>query len=239
MKPIIILENPKYQGNVGMICRLVANFNLEPLRIIGEKISFTEELNWMAYNSNFEIERIQYFENLLEARKDIDLVFGTGMIKGKNRGEILSLSDLNSKISNSTKKIAVLFGREDKGLSNFSVDNSDYMIDFSLSEKQPSMNLSNSVAYVMGYYFNQDKNDVSNSKKSQILPTGINKLLEGIFDKIELSKFHNRKNLGLKRLRKILENGIENNHDSNFLFKIFENINFKMDTINEKNSKSI
>ncbi len=232
MKPIIILENPKYSGNVGMICRLVANLDLEPLRIIGNKLESKDEMEWMAYNSKFELDKIQYFENLVDARKDVDVVFGTGMIKGSNRGEILNLHDLNSKISDTNKNFAVLFGREDKGLSNLAVDNSDYMIHFNLSEKQPSMNLANSVAYVLGFYFNQKKAD-SDLKENFSVPNSLNKLIEKVFDKTEMSKFHNRKNLGVKRLKKILESGISTKNDSDFLYKIFQTIDSRIGNGNE------
>jgi tRNA C32,U32 (ribose-2'-O)-methylase TrmJ len=69
----ILLENPKYAGNIGMVCRLIANFDLPPLRIIGEQKELHFEMEWMAYNSKEELDKIQYFSGQKESRKDLDL----------------------------------------------------------------------------------------------------------------------------------------------------------------------
>ena len=45
MKPIVILVNPKYSGNVGAIARNMMNFGVDELRIVGNK----EILNNEAY----------------------------------------------------------------------------------------------------------------------------------------------------------------------------------------------
>ena len=134
-----------------MVCRLIANFDLPPLRIIGERRELHFEMEWMAYNSNEELSKIEYFNSAKESREDLDLVIGTAMIQGKDRVGFISLGSLPEKIKiHSDKKIGIVFGREDRGLSNAMIDHCDYMLDFELSERQPSMNLSQSVSFVLG-----------------------------------------------------------------------------------------
>ena len=41
-----------------MVCRLIANFDLPPLRIIGEKKDLHFEMEWMAYNSKEELDKV-------------------------------------------------------------------------------------------------------------------------------------------------------------------------------------
>ena len=127
----IILENPKYAGNIGMVCRLIANFDLPPLRIVGEKKDLHFEMEWMAHNSNEELSKIEYFSEPKKAREDLSLLIGTAMIQGKDRVGFIPLSDLTNKIKSQVeKKVGIVFGREDRGLSNAMIDICDKGLGF-------------------------------------------------------------------------------------------------------------
>lgn len=226
----ILLENPKYAGNIGMVCRLIANFDLPPLRIIGERRELHFEMEWMAYNSNEELSKIEYFNSAKESREDLDLVIGTAMIQGKDRVGFISLGSLPEKVKiHSDKKIGIVFGREDRGLSNVMIDHCDYMIDFELSERQPSMNLSQSVSFVLGSIHGQNLNQQESLLKTENLDTGtFYKYVKDVFELIELNQFHGRENLAIKRFKKIIDSSSISREDLNFLYKVFQKIEFKI-----------
>ncbi len=209
-----------------MVCRLVANFNLEPLRIVGKKKDFNFEMEWMAYNAEEEIEKILYFDSIEDSLSDIEFSFGTGMIQGKNRGEFIELNSVPERLNQTLKNFAFIFGRENTGMTNQAVDKCNFMIDFKLNSTQPSMNLSNSVSYVLGYYFNQNKSEVS-SAETQMLNPKLYILISDLLDKLNLNQFHSRENLASKRMKKILEEGIKSEDDNNFLFRIFRTLSFE------------
>lgn len=226
---VILLENPKYAGNIGMICRLIANFDLPPLRIVGKKPEFHFEMDWMAYNAKEELDKIEFFSTLKEAVSDLDYLIGTGMMHGKDRGAFKELhevsTDIQAKLTNNVK-LGIGFGREDRGLSNEFIDKCIYVIDFMLPGKQPSMNLSNSVAYVLGSLYNLplEKKEITYTFKDEKRKAKFYEYAGEIFKLLGMNEFHGRENLPLKRFQKILDKRDIPGEDWNFLFKILQSI---------------
>ncbi len=212
-----------------MVCRLIANFDLPPLRIIGEKKELHFEMEWMAYNSKEELSKIEYFQNSKESRQDLDLLIGTAMIQGKDRAGFIPLASLPEKIqSHADKKVGIVFGREDRGLSNAMIDICDYMIDFELSDRQPSMNLSQSVSFVLGSMHSQNSSNRELPKSDNLDKGNFYKYTKDIFELIEMNQFHGRENLAIKRFKKIIDSSSITREDLNFLYKFFQKIEFKI-----------
>lgn len=225
----ILLENPKYAGNIGMICRLIANFDLPPLRLIGEEKELHFEMEWMAYNSKEEIAKIQYFQDKKEARADLDILIGTAMIQGKDRPGFIPIQSLYEKYKSfGEKRIGLVFGREDRGLSNTMIDLCDLLIDFELSSRQPSMNLSQSVSFVLGCLHSPKPKENIAPTKDIIDKTNLYKYVQHVFELIEMNDFHGRENLAIKRFSKIIDSSSISSNDLNFLFKIFKQIEYKL-----------
>ncbi|MEM7181306.1 MAG: TrmH family RNA methyltransferase [Spirochaetota bacterium] len=220
----IILENPKYSGNIGMVCRLIANFALPPLRIIGQKKEFDFEMQWMASHSCQELEKIQYFRNIETCRGDLALLIGTAMITGRDRGPYLTLPELPSLLTHHSQNIGLLFGREDKGLQVDTINRCDYLIDFKLPGSQPSMNVSHAVVYTLSIIQNyplniHTKEQATNSDKQQFY-----RYSERIFKLLEMDNYHTKKNLAVKRLKGILDSRPLSSGDLGFFYKMFRNI---------------
>jgi TrmH family RNA methyltransferase len=221
--PVIILENPKYFGNVGMICRLVANFNLEPLRILGNQLEANFEMKWMAHGAKQEIEKIQYYTNFEECRRDLEFVIGTGMIHGRDRGDFISFEELSVKIQQ--KRYGIIFGREDLGLKKSTVELCDFMLDFGLPGNQKSMNLSHAVAFLLGKIYQPTRN--FSTQKPNLHFVNTNYFFEyskKIFGILGMNQFHKSENLAVKRFKTILEKNYLTQGDINFLYKMFRNI---------------
>jgi tRNA/rRNA methyltransferase len=227
-EPIILIENPKYSGNIGMICRLIANFGLKPLRILGEKKDFHFEMEWMAYNSEKELELIEYYQDFESISRDLDLVIGTTMIHGEDRGRFVSLSDIGN--LSLGKKYGVFFGREDTGLSRDTAIKCDMLVDFRLPGYQKSMNLSHSVSYVISVLYNTVKHQ-TNYKIDQKQEQNLNHFYqysERIFKMLEMSNFHNNEFLPVKRLKSIFGRSKPSKGDIGFFYKIFQQIEYKL-----------
>jgi TrmH family RNA methyltransferase len=221
----IIIENPKYMGNVGMICRLIANFGMEPLRVIGEKMDSQMEMEWMAHNSVEEIHRIQYFSTVTEAIQDVSIVLGTGMIKGRNRGPFLKTTQISSFLSEKPGDIGILFGREDTGLSSSAISYCHYMIDFELPGSQTSMNLSHSVSFMLSLLFNYPpQNFQAKQPDATVQKSKLYEYASTIFEILGMDQFHGKENLALKRLKSILDSRPLTSGDIGFLHKVFQKI---------------
>ena len=221
LKPFIILENPKFSGNIGMICRLAANFDIGPVRIIGtKKEEDIFEMEWMAHNAEEEMQRIQYAASLEECRDSAELIVGTAMIHGRDRGRFISLARLKE----IAKKFhtGILFGREDKGLKRETAIKCDYLVDFRLPGKQKSMNLASSVSYVLGALFGTEETAFYKTRELNLSRNRLYEKAEEFFRGLGMDSYHGSENLPVQRLKKILDKADMTQGDMDFFFRIFE-----------------
>ena len=54
------------------------------------------------------------------------------------------------------------------------------------------------------------------------------KYVKDVFELIEMNQFHGRENLAIKRFQKIIDSSSISKEDLNFLYKIFQKIEFKV-----------
>jgi TrmH family RNA methyltransferase len=149
----VILVEPETPGNVGAIARVMANFDVKNLVLV----------NPCDYLSSEAIARSLYAQGILKkARvekncvffKEYDLVIGTTCRLGTDynikRSPLLP-SQLAEKLSQLKKKskIALVFGRESRGLLNPELKLCDYSVTIPTSKKYASMNVSHAVAVVL------------------------------------------------------------------------------------------
>ncbi len=221
--PIIILNEPKYMGNVGMICRLIANFSLEPLRILGKPFEKNLEMEWMAHGAKEELEKIQFFTNYWECTKDLELVIGTGTVHGRDRAQFIRFVNLKEKIQN--KRFGIVFGREDTGIQKSVSELCDFMLDFQLQGDQKSMNLAQAVAYFLGCITQETPQVVTeSSQKLEVEKKYFLSYAQKVFGILGMNHFHGSENLAVKRFKKTLRFSELSQRDINFLFKIFRAI---------------
>ena len=134
-----------------------------------------------------------------------------------------------------SQKVGIVFGREDRGLSNEMIDVCDYLIDFELPGIQPSMNLSQSVSFVLGNIYSHLPKEENFSKSQSNFPKEhFYQYVKDVFDLIEMNQFHGRENLAIKRFKKIIDSSSITKEDLHFLYKIFQKIEFKIKDENPK-----
>ncbi len=145
-----ILVEPKEAGNIGASARAMKNMGFKNLELVKPKNVLTDEARWMACNAVELLEKAVIYKSFEDAIKDKNIIIGTTRRLGKRRGLILPLKDSIKKIIPAARKnkIALLFGREDKGLLNNEVEACGLLITIPTSPSQPSLNLAQSVMLV-------------------------------------------------------------------------------------------
>lgn len=144
-----VLVEPKESGNIGSSARAIKNMGFTKL-ILVNPAELKEEAYWMAWASKDVLENAQIYSELDRALKDKALVVGTTRRRGSKRGAILDVKDGVKRIYEvaQNNSVAILFGREDKGLFNEEVEKCGYLITIPTSELQPSLNLAQAVLIV-------------------------------------------------------------------------------------------
>lgn len=146
-----VLVEPKEPGNVGASARAIKNMGFRNLCVVNPPASLTEgEGRWFARNAHDVLSSARIYESLAEAVADKAVVVGTTRRKGKRRGLIVPADEGASRLYRmaSANKVAVLFGREARGLFNEEVEECGFMLSIPSSKAQPSLNLSHAVLII-------------------------------------------------------------------------------------------
>ena len=162
----VILVEPNGPLNVGSIARLCANFEVDELRIVSPKCDiFSLEAKKMALKGQKYIDNCKTFNNLEEAIFDCDLVLAScGRIDSGKDSSYESPEEICKWISsfNNINNVGVLFGREDRGLSNSELLFAHRIFNIKTSQNYPSLNLSHSVSIIL---YELNKFSTKNVKK--------------------------------------------------------------------------
>ncbi len=145
-----VLVEPKEPGNIGASARAIKNMGFRNLCLVNPPPEMTNEGRWFARNSHDVLDSAGIFSSVADAVKDRSLVVGTTRIPGKRRGIMLPADEGAAKLfamaANNT--IAILFGREARGLLRREIDECGCMLTIPSSTQQPSLNLSHAVLII-------------------------------------------------------------------------------------------
>jgi len=183
----IILVEPRGPLNVGSIARLCLNFNVDQLRIVSPKCDiYSLETRKMALKGIKFIKECTIHESLLDAISDCDLVLATcGRIDQQKEYEPDSLENISKWIRNfnEVKNLAIIFGREDRGLTNRELLIAHKVFTICTHKNFPSLNLSHAVSIVLYELLKNTK--VENITNKKDLDYATSKQIEDSFLEIE------------------------------------------------------
>ena len=153
----VILVEPAGPINVGSVARLCENFSVHELRLVSPKCDYlAQEAKKMAVRGLKILEKAKVYEDLNSALSDCSRIIATCGRKEHGEIPLNSNKDALSWVLKSEREetIALVFGREDRGLSNEELLKANKVISLNTSEDYPSLNLSHAVAIVL-HQFNQ------------------------------------------------------------------------------------
>lgn len=143
-----VLVEPAVPENIGAAARALKTMGFSSLRLVNPANHLADEARWLAHASNEILENAKVYKTLGEAVKDIDWVIGTTAKKRKVNQDYYPANKLNELIrakSTSVKSIAIVFGREESGLTNDEISLCHTVTSVPMKTKYPSLNLAQSV----------------------------------------------------------------------------------------------
>jgi tRNA/rRNA methyltransferase len=144
----IVLVGPLYGGNVGSACRAMANMGLRDLVLVAPSSQLNQaEARMMAVAAADILDARRDVATLEEAVADCGLVMGTTARAGLYRAHCKTPREWVPQIleSASLGKVALVFGRENSGLTNEEIALCTNLIQIPSSPDYPSLNLSQAV----------------------------------------------------------------------------------------------
>ncbi len=144
----IVLIEPKGAANIGSVCRAMRNFGFSDLRLVKPRTDhLSGEARNMAVKAEEVLEAATVHDDLAAAVADCRLVIGTTRRFGKYREEFLHPDEAGRMVAQlpGGSRAALVFGREDKGLSTAELDYCQRFLTIPVTEDHPSMNLAQAV----------------------------------------------------------------------------------------------
>ena len=181
----VVLVEPAGTINIGSVARLCENFGVNELRLVSPKCDYlAKEAKYMSVKGLKILEEASLYKDLNSALLDCSRIIAT--CGRKDHGEIPLNSNKEALRwaleSEREEKIAIVFGREDRGLSNEELLKANKVISLNTSKNYPSLNLSHAVAIVLHQLHQFNELNSSKTTKTISDPANLIKLEDCIND---------------------------------------------------------
>jgi TrmH family RNA methyltransferase len=227
MKAVIILVNPKYSGNVGAIARIMMNFDVNELRIVGSKDILNDEAYIRAVHAKNILKSAKFYNTLSDAVKDIDFIVGTsGAVSGDRNLKRVPITprDLAEKHNSLSGSLGLVFGREDDGLSNNELELCDLFVSIPTSDQYPIMNLSHAVSVILYELYISSIENPYNVKMREASKLEKNILLNLFYEFVDKNNHipEHRKKLCKTIFKRIISRAFISGKEANTLMCVFK-----------------
>ena len=148
----VVLVEPAGPLNVGSVARLCANFAISDLRLVAPRCDPADpEAQLMAVHGGPVLAGARLFPNLLDAVSDCTRVVATAGRLDHGSIPLGAPEDVLpwALCGDASERLALVFGREDHGLTNAELLLSQRVITLHSDTAYPSLNLSHAVAVVL------------------------------------------------------------------------------------------
>jgi len=143
----IVLVNTTHPGNIGGAARAMKNMGLAELYLVQPREYPAPRAVWRAAGARDVLANATIVESVDEAIADCALVVGTSARERRIPWPLLNPRECGEKIYSEavTHKAALLFGREDRGLTNDELQKCHYHVHIPSNPDYSSLNLATAV----------------------------------------------------------------------------------------------
>ena len=132
---------------MGASARALKNFGFTRLELVKPKKFPSDEALWFAHGALDILEKARVHERFSDAVSGKALVAGTTRRLGKQRGPVYTLREGVKRVKKYALEgpVSILFGREDRGLTNRETEECSFLMNIPANTEMPSFNLSQAV----------------------------------------------------------------------------------------------
>ncbi|WP_297793307.1 tRNA/rRNA methyltransferase [uncultured Marinobacter sp.] len=148
MQLAFVLVEPKVPENVGAAARALCTMGFGELWLVNSDLHTRPEAHWLAHGSDHILDNARIFPDLAAVRNSVDLLMGTSAKPRHQRQDWHEPSRLRAVLASKGSSVAtaaLVFGREDRGLSNEELALCDLLTGIPMKVAYPSLNLAQSV----------------------------------------------------------------------------------------------
>ena len=149
----IVLVETSHPGNIGSVARAMKTMGLSKLSLINPRKFPSGEANALSGNATDVLENAQVYKTIEDAIKTSTFVYATSSRNRTIQWPTVNVEEGAELILNQTtaeKEISILFGREDRGLTNEELQLANTHIEIPANPDYPVLNLAMS-AQILSY----------------------------------------------------------------------------------------
>ena len=188
----IVLVGTTHPGNIGAAARAMKNMGIKNLSLVQPKEFPSDVAIYRSKAAKDILENAQVFNNLEEAIFDCELVIGTSARGRKVPWPILNPKQAAEEVSRSSShhNIAIIFGREDRGLTNEELGLCNLHVNIPTDPHYSSLNLAQAVQIlvyeirqaILGEQEDKDYWDVelANNDQTELLINHMDELMQQV-----------------------------------------------------------
>ena len=147
----VVLVGTTHPGNIGAAARAIKTMGLSKLDLVCPKEFPSNEATYRSKAAKDILEKASIHETLFESVKGCEMVIGTSARNRKVPWPVLNPKNASKEINKAVKnnsKVAIVFGREDRGLTNEELGLCNLHIHIPTNEDYSSLNLAQAVQIV-------------------------------------------------------------------------------------------
>ena len=145
---VFILVKPAVPENVGAAARAINTMGFSALRLVNPCDHLCDKARMLAHGSHHILEEAAVFNSLKDALQDCDFRIGTTARRRNKFTNYIPVQGLTTYLERkegTIQRIALVFGPEDRGLSNNDLAQCDIRTSIPLTQSYPSLNLGQAV----------------------------------------------------------------------------------------------
>jgi tRNA/rRNA methyltransferase len=146
----VVIVEPKYEGNIGGIARVMKNFGFSKLVLVNPP-KLGQEAKAMAMHGYDILQNAIIYDSFQKVIDEFDYLAATTSViatDSNSRRNPVFPEDLAIGLD-AKGRVALVFGREDHGLSNEEIAACDFIVTIPANPEYPTLNLSQSVTVIL------------------------------------------------------------------------------------------
>ncbi|OYT61406.1 MAG: RNA methyltransferase [Thermofilum sp. ex4484_15] len=155
----IIMVEPLYPMNIGYVLRAMKNFGLRELYLVNPRVKLNHEVRAFSAHAYDLLNEVKVVKELEDALSNVNYLVGTTG-KGGGRYNVnriaLSPEEFAENASRINGKVAIMLGREDRGLTNEELTLCNTIVRIPANPEYPILNVSHAAAIIFYEIFKKE-----------------------------------------------------------------------------------
>ncbi|MFQ3620927.1 MAG: tRNA/rRNA methyltransferase [Spirochaetales bacterium] len=201
-----VLVEPSVPENVGSVARALKTLGFQSLILVNSQVHREEKAQWVAHGSTDILEKTRVYPNLSQALESADFIVATTARKRTLHHDYYSPTELRKLLSvkvEVVQKVALLFGREESGLTNDELSLAHCISSIPLAQVYPSLNLAQAVL-VYAYELSPLRTEAGTPKPREDTASPLDLSYKALYQRVEtlmgIIHMHPKNSLVARRL---------------------------------------